>query len=460
MVRQDAARALGTIGDPRAIDPLFEALKYSSGIEVALQALEKFGEPAIKPLVQAMTLWTIDINIQLAAKKIVEKFGALAADSLIAALKVNPNKDIVELLLKIGDPRVLEPLIAALEMNSWHSQTRDLAAEALGQLGDPRAVNPLLIARRHSLDGTGDEISVEEALVNIGAPAVIPLFDALVGNPPWNKLNDEDAHYFRRYAARALEQIGAPAVESLFVAVKEGIRIRVDSRDRRLFLSATEWLEFAQKALLKITDPRAAEVFIASLQDNSPAVRGFAADALGKFKQPAVFDALVVALQDSIDIVRKNAAGSLGELNDPRAVEPLIAALKDSSPDVRIAAIGPLVFFRDDRAIEPLFAAMKDVDPEVRRYAAECLRQGEYQPWEDPAFWVATENWEKCIEIGGPAVEPLIIALKSDPKIAIAATKALGKIGDSRAVEPLTRLLNDPQEKVRTAAQNALAKLS
>ena len=61
-------------------------------------------------------------------------------------------------------------------------------------------------------------------------------------------------------------------------------------------------------------------------------------------------------------------------------------------------------------------------------------------------------------EIGDPrAVEPLTETLENESwEIRSSAAKALGKIGDERAVDPLTKLLEDRNENVRWHTVQAL----
>ncbi len=75
------------------------------------------------------------------------------------------------------------------------------------------------------------------------------------------------------------------------------------------------------------------------------------------------------------------------------------------------------------------------------------------------------EDWRKCIEIGPPAVEQLIIALKPYKDCEYGQYKywdvspkayALGEIGDKRAVEPLMAALKSDEGEVAIA----LAKLA
>ncbi len=64
------------------------------------------------------------------------------------------------------------------------------------------------------------------------------------------------------------------------------------------------------------------------------------------------------------------------------------------------------------------------------------------------------------VEIGAPAVEPLLVALRNeDMAVRYRAAYALGDIGDRRAVEPLIAALKDAYGDVRRAAATALGKI-
>ena len=70
-------------------------------------------------------------------------------------------------------------------------------------------------------------------------------------------------------------------------------------------------------------------------------------------------------------------------------------------------------------------------------------------------------NWQAASglgKIGEPAVE-LLIGFLSDENGNYIAARALGQIGDVRAVEPLIKALEDNDEDVRKAAKEALHKL-
>ena len=63
-------------------------------------------------------------------------------------------------------------------------------------------------------------------------------------------------------------------------------------------------------------------------------------------------------------------------------------------------------------------------------------------------------------KIGAPSVEPLIKALEDENALRRAvAARALGKIGDPRAIKPLEKALEDKNKEVRTQTRKALKKL-
>ena len=124
--REQAAAALGKIGDPRAVVPL----------------IEEFKEPPV---------WDYRNDASAAAARALCAIGAPAVDPLIEALKDRDShrrRGVASVLGAIGDPRAVEPLIAALEPGGAFqlSNVRSAIINALGAIGDPRAVEPLLVA--------------------------------------------------------------------------------------------------------------------------------------------------------------------------------------------------------------------------------------------------------------------------------------------------------------------------
>ncbi|MFC2011480.1 HEAT repeat domain-containing protein [Chloroflexota bacterium] len=88
-------------------------------------------------------------------------------------------------------------------------------------------------------------------------------------------------------------------------------------------------------------------------------------------------------------------------------------------------------------AVEPLITVLEGEDALAQEWAAGIL-----------------------VEIGTPAVEPLIAVLENGHSLVReSTTEALGKIGDARAVEPLIAVLENEDSLARKSATEALAKI-
>ena len=209
-VRENAAWALGEIGDVRAVEPLIKALGYwYYGVQKnAAEALGKIGDArAVEPLIRA--LGDHDFDVQKYAAWALGRIGdARAVEPLIRVLDdFYVSKNAAEALGRIGVPAV-EPLIRALGDSNYGVQWN--AAEVLGKIGDDRAVESLIRV-------LGDKDSdvqkyVAEALGKIGdTRAIEPLIRVL----------GDYEHEVRKNAAIALGKMGdAHAVEQLIRMLK------------------------------------------------------------------------------------------------------------------------------------------------------------------------------------------------------------------------------------------------
>jgi HEAT repeat protein len=302
----------------------------------------------------------------------------------------------VKALGQIGDTQAVEYLITALKDSVWN--VRQAAAEALGQIGDAQAVEPLIAALK---DSSWDvRQAAAEAL------------DKLNWKPG---RNETGAYYWvAKRAWQKCVEVGAPAVRLLYGA----------------------------------------------LENSDKNVRQAASEALVKIGIPAV-EPLIAALKNSSKDVRRAAAEALVKIGTP-AIKPLIAALKNSSKDVRQTATEALVKI-GDQAVESLCAALNDSDWNVHQAAAEALDKLNWKPDRNGTgayYWIAKRAWQKCVEVGAPAVEPLCAALNdSDWNVHQAAAEALGKIGDRRAIPALRIALDAADSKLRDIALATLQEI-
>lgn len=360
-----------------------------------LEALAQTGPSATEALVAA--LGDRDSEVRSVATEALVEIGAV--DSLVTELQEG-NSDqaaMIEVLIRIG-PAAIEPLAATLRHKD--SNVRLGAAKALEGLGwepgeSDRAA--YLIARRKW-----------DACAKLGASAVDPLIAILKADSK-----------MRNRVAKILEQIGAPAVESLIAVFKEG---------------APTVRERVATALGKIGDGRAIAPLLAALATPGLGETKVIVYALTLFGTSAL-EPLAAALKTGVPEIRRGAATALGQIGDPGGTEPLIDALKDQDRDVRGKAAQALGQIGDRQAIAPLIAALTDEKDYVRRHAAAALG-----------------------EIGAPdALDPLLAALQDEELLVRqAAATALGRIGDERAVDPLLAALEDTDGMVRKRAAVAL----
>ncbi|WP_435063433.1 HEAT repeat domain-containing protein [Halobaculum sp. EA56] len=129
--------------------------------------------------------------------------------------------------------------------------------------------------------------------------------------------------------------------------------------------------------------------------------------------------------------VRRRAAEMLGDVGDPdddRTVDVLIhLAREDDDDSVRAAAVDGLDELGGD-GLERLIARETGVDPNA-------------------ADWAAVRAFAKVL--GGASI----------PEYRMAAANALGRMGDSDAVGPLAKRLEDPDPRVRERACLALGRI-
>ncbi len=401
--RRRAVKELSRFENPRTIGPLVWILRDNDEdvVNLAVEALAKLGEPAVKPLLTALRGST---SMRWAATRALGKIWGLVDVVKLGNSKSNSARQEAAVALgKLGDARAVEPLIAIFKESDW--EVKRSAAEALVELRGS-AVEPLIAALKERNEYVRE--SAAGVLGQLGAQLEDTALRARMVEPLIAALKDSDWRV-RENVAEALGKLGdAPAVEPLIAALKDSVSFVRESAVKALGELGVQLVDTVPRAWM-------VEPLIAALKDSDKDVRENAAEALGKLGDVRAVEPLIAALKDSDTQVRKSAAKALGELGDARAVEPLIAALKGNYSSVRKNVAEALGRLGDARVAEPLIAALNDSDSLVQEKAAEALGR-----------------------LGGSAVEPLIAALKdSDWRVQIKVAEVLGKLGDVRAVEPL-----------------------
>lgn len=157
--RERAARALGELREPAAVDAVVAAALREPDRLGLVWALTQFSDArVVPPLVRALRAPQETVRA-LAAGKLGDVGQASAGRAvtldaavgpLVATLRSEPAAPVREQVARAlgltGDAAAVDPLLAALRHDRG-PHVREAAAEALGRLGDPRAATALAIAR-------------------------------------------------------------------------------------------------------------------------------------------------------------------------------------------------------------------------------------------------------------------------------------------------------------------------
>lgn len=505
----DVAWALGKLGAVQIVTPLLQHLEeWEEGWEIATEAIQAIGEPAIPFLVQAL----MDPNGGICgiAAEMLDTLGwqpnneTEQAQYIIAKDEENWDE-----LVELGETAV--PLLLQMLQNEI-KYVRRSAAWTLGQIGDEQAISPLYQALMdtHSDVREAAVLALEqiswqpdhetekiryflvkkdwEALSRIREPAI-----GLI-----RQILEMEAYNLKVLAVEALEQLGwqpENATEQINFLIAKWKWEMIDQLDEpditpllqilrndiagdRYPATITRAREHAVEVLGKLGDPRAIGPLCEVVQDKSGNAPWKAVQALGAIGDTCVVPFLLQMLQKAIIYGKKNPYHPyahlrvpiikvLGQLRDIRAVEPLIKLLKVEETSVQMAVIIALGQLRDSQAISMLIQILKDEDfefeDEVRQTAVRVLGQigipqaigPLHQALTDDVATVRAAVVEVLDKLGE---EPKNKGLKAYYLVAKEAWEEVVSLGEL-AVEPLLQALQDEKWPGRKAAKDALTKI-
>lgn len=173
-----------------------------------------------------------------------------------------------------------------------------------------------------------------------------------------------------------------------------------------------------------------------------------ASNALVQMGEPAV-SKIIDALDQSEKSVRTKAIQILGKIGSGQAKEALLMLLDDDDDGVREEIVQSLGTFQDEKLTGHFVQALKDQDWRVRNKAALALDKLSWEPISDQDkvyYGIATEMWKELELWGETSVEPLIEALDLN-YVHNDAALTLGKIGSTKAISPLIRMLGREVER-------------
>jgi HEAT repeat protein/tRNA A-37 threonylcarbamoyl transferase component Bud32 len=205
------------------------------------------------------------------------------------------------------------------------------------------------------------------------------------------------------------------------------------------------------------------------LRDNEMDVQNLAVEILCKAKHPETIHHLVDVLKDESEFARRAAVEVLNEVGDERSVKFLLERIKDDDWWVRSRTADALGKIGGPRVINAALSLVSDRDEEIRRTAIEILNQTRderaashlIEATKDPDWWVS----ERAVDALGAmsnrkAVPRLLEMLKANPKSVATVIRALGKIGDTQALEPVMQALGRKETDIVIEAMGALVKLA
>ncbi|HEY3378397.1 MAG TPA: HEAT repeat domain-containing protein [Armatimonadota bacterium] len=446
-VRLSALYALKVKDDIRQVPLLKLALATETDIRVRagiLHSLACLKDPSVLEALIVLLQKDTDDNVRLDAADDLRLLGdTRAMSALRTALQQDANPRVrlgaAEALLALGEPDMLGPLTRLLTaLQNEQSAVQYGVAKLIGTTKDLRAVAPLTAALAKNEPGdraNGGFIDAlqEIALAHPGAPEFDPAVAQLT-----EKLPEIPFHLSMSLLITlgAMERPAAVApVIAYFTNVKNG-------RSGHAYTPTFPILQ----SLAKIPSPSMVAYLhtLAEGAANQPESRESAIAVLSRQGDQKYVDYLYDTLTNTAADTPKHAAAvqALGEIGDDRAQAALLNALRDTDGAYRQSVIFALLQIHPKHSVavvEPLAKLLKDPHLSGYTMCSICRWLGEVK---DPR-----------------AVPPLLDALPNasiDQQLEI--FDALVKIGDLRAVAPLTALLNSESAVIRHRAKEALEK--
>jgi HEAT repeat protein len=314
-------------------------------------------------------------------------------------------------------PAAVSPLVSALK----NTELCEEIIETLGAIGDPAAGWPLLNLGRNS-------------------QYTLPVIKAIA---KWDKAGLPVTLEALKSPDAKIRQIALNALE-LSDWVPAG-----DEAGARYWIAKNRFdkcIELGEAALPPLLE---------ALGDEDIEVCKAAAQALGTLGQEAAIDNLLQALDHPSNEVRLSVVEALGHFHTPRTIKGLVDLLgvKELYPAnvAALAAVGQPAF-------DQIIPALRSTDIKTRQRAAEALERSGWTPdhgFPGAAYWIARQDWAKCLEAGEIAVDLLIQELEYPTTCANAAI-ALAQIKNQRAIGPIISALPDKPASVQRAMIEAL----
>jgi HEAT repeat protein/nucleoside phosphorylase len=325
---------------------------------------------------------------------------------------------IMKAILRIGGIDEWPFCVSALSSDPMES-TRAAAATALALVGRGDVIKQLMDSLAND-DSSLVRVACARTLGKLGARAAVGVLSGALS---------DQSKVMRISAARALGMIASRQ------ALTPLIRALNTEHDYQA-LASIAW------ALGELRDAAAVPGLVMALTETSMGVRAEASRALGMIGDRAAVPALARRLTDSVGLVRGQALKALGHIGDASATPYLINALAHSDARTRTMAARSLAQIGDPRAVDPLMQTLDDENSFVR--AAAALSLGRFS------------NGHIAVRLDQIATHD------SDAAVRSSAINSLGRMGSSRDLRMLERIIRDSTDDywVRAVAVKAYGALT
>jgi HEAT repeat protein len=460
----------GFSGENR-IESLINRLETGTDSEVKLNVaaeLGKLGKPAASALIEKietensssggeirnyMLLALLETGDERAEDTLSENFGEEASNTTESGVqdKGEVPKDIM-LAIEAKDKAMRESL--ARSLNGEYGNDTDLLEEALkAEEQNATLYTSFVLSNFESESENENEILLqalksEKGYVRVAAAMALGQKKETAATDSLLKMIAQDYPLAGHSAAMALGELGDErAVSTLMNELKNNGKDYIRSS--------------TAIALGKLEAEEAVPYLIERLRDTKASVRSNAALILGKMGDESAVEPLKNILEtgkeaegkrkDSLNAgvdVRKSTVMALGGIGGTEATQALIGVINDEGeiPEVRVAATSALGDIGSPEAVNTLETMFNNQSMNMSVRNGAFLALGKTENQEAAGFFIekigdkdfGTAAREALINMGEPAVEPLIENLKTeDQKVKDETALILIEIGDPRAVEPL-----------------------
>ena len=334
-----------------------------------------------------------------------------------------PTLFALDALRKIGSPRAVDAVLNVLQA-AGASAVRLAALSTLERVGDQRAVEPLL-----------QELAADGDPSRAAARALAAVLDRLT-------IDSSSLPLLRRTLLSGHPQLASAALRRL---TEPGL---------------PDAVTVVTGALPGLNDSLQVQALMALRELDHSQALGPILEMLG---HPT--DALEASVRDHAELTAASLLKRLTGVSGAGLVV-LVKALECPSVPVARAAARVLATCSDARLAAPLAKACLRGDGPLALAAGEGLKRlagAEHLAWLARLLWhgdncMARGAETALVAVGSRAVEPLLPAVNWPfQRARLAAVRALGRIGDARAIPVLHAASRDPDLRVRETAVAALS---